>query len=119
MKRLLALTVVAAATGLGAWLSSNDGAGAARAVGPKTVPVRLGDKIRVVEAPIGCQIVRMRELGRRVVIDCRRAGALAGTYGTLLTAHEAALVRFESRHTARTVDLAIHEGAVRRCEARR
>ncbi len=117
MRRLLAIPVLSAAVGLGAWLGSNDGARAA-AAGPEAIPVRLGDKIQVVGAPIGCRVVRMGDLGRRVVVDCRRAGSLTGTYGTLFTAHEAVLVRFESSHTARMVVIANHDGDVRRCEAR-
>jgi hypothetical protein len=119
MSRLVAIAGLAAAVALGAWLASVGGAASVRATGPQTVSVRLGDRIRVVDAPIGCRVVRMRELGRRVVIDCRRAGPLAGTYGTLFTAHEAALVRFKSRHTASLLLVATHNGQVRRCEARR
>jgi hypothetical protein len=59
----------------------------------------------------------MSQFGGRVVIDCRRAGPLAGTYGTLLTAREAALIRFESRHVAKRFAEATHDGSIRRCEA--
>jgi hypothetical protein len=118
MRRLLVLPVLVAAAALSAWLASSQGAGAARGPEPKIVPVRLGDRIRVVDAPmIGCRVVRMSQLGGRVVIDCRRAGPLAGTYGTLLTAREAALIRFESRHTAKRVAEARHDGSMQRCEA--
>jgi hypothetical protein len=119
MRRFLAIAV-SAAIGLGGWLATNDGARAARTAESQTVSVRLGDRIRVVDAPrIGCRVVRMTEFGGRVVIDCRRAGRLAGTYGTFFTAHEAALVRFESSHTAKEVVVAAHDGAVPRCEPRR
>ena len=80
-----------------------------------TLEARLGDTIRVVDAPLGCRITRMRQLGGRVVVDCRRAGRLAGTYGTLVSAREAILVRFQSKRTAKRVAVAIHEGPSRRC----
>jgi hypothetical protein len=76
---------------------------------------RVGDRMQVANTRIGCQVVRMRELGGRVVVDCRRAGALKGTYGTLLSPREAVLVEFESRTTARQVAVAVHDSRARRC----
>jgi hypothetical protein len=76
---------------------------------------RVGDRIEVAGARIGCQVVRVKELGRRVVVECRRAGALKGTYATLLSAREAVLVEFESRSAARQVAVAVHNSRARRC----
>jgi hypothetical protein len=118
-KRLLSLTAVAAAAALGAWSVRDDGAAAAGASRTPAIAVHVGDRIRVLDAPVACRVVRMRQLGGRVAVDCRRGGPLAGTYGTLLTAREASLVRFESKHTARRVVIATHRGSVRQCEARR
>lgn len=116
MKGLLAISALFAAIALGGWLASSNAARVARATDPDTVTVRLGDKIRVAGAPVGCQVVRMKELGGRVVIDCRRAGALAGTYGTLISGREAVLIQFKSKRAAKQVVVAPHHGDARRCE---
>jgi hypothetical protein len=117
MKGLLAISALLAATALGAWSASSDAAGgAARATEPETITVRPGDRIRVAGAPIGCRVVRMKEFGGRAVIDCRRAGPLAGTYGTLISGREAVLIRFESKRAAKQVVCATQHGDVRRCE---
>jgi hypothetical protein len=57
----------------------------------------------------------MRQFGGRVVIDCRRAGALRGTYGTLFTAREAVLVEFESSKTAKRVAVGVHHQDLQCC----
>ena len=112
MKRLLACSLAAAAVGTAC------GAATGLAAHWRTeavVEVRPGDRIQVTGAPVGCRIVRMSELGGRVVVDCRRAGALEGTYGTLLTGREAVLVRFESARTARRVAVGVHARGHNRC----
>jgi hypothetical protein len=76
---------------------------------------QLGDRIRVVGAPIACRVARVRELGHRMALDCRRSGPLRGTVGTLLTGREAALVRFGDARVARVVSIAEHGGELRRC----
>lgn len=116
MKGLLAISALFAVIALGGWLASSDAAGGAHATDPETVTVRLGDRIRVAGAPVGCRVVRMQEFGRQLVIDCRRAGALAGTYGTLITGREAVLIKFESKRTAKQVVVAQHHGDARRCQ---
>jgi len=117
MTRILVVLLLISIMAFAAWLGSSQRASAAPSERAVVIPVRLGDRIQVVDAPIGCQVVRMRELGRRITIDCRRAGRLAGTYGTLFTAREAALIQFKSRHTASRIVVATHNGSVRRCEA--
>jgi hypothetical protein len=117
MRRVLTVVAVASAAAFGSWFSRDDGARAADVARASTVAVRIGDRVRVLDAPIACRVVRMSQLGGRAVVDCRRAGPLAGTYGTLLTAHEALLVRFQSKHAARRMVVATHGGDVRRCEA--
>ena len=74
MRRVLACTALVSAIATGGWLAS----GFAAAQGPPVLEVKLGDEIQVIDAPLGCQVVRMRDLGGRVALDCRRAGALAG-----------------------------------------
>lgn len=115
MKGLLAISALLAALALGAWSASSDAAGA-RATDSETITVRPGDQIRVAGAPIGCRVVRMKEFGGRVVIDCRRAGPLAGTYGTLISGREAVLIQFKSKRAAKQIVCATHHGDVRRCE---
>jgi hypothetical protein len=119
MGRLIAVAATAALAACGTWLVLGEGTSAAGTAGARTVVVRVGDHIRVADAPLGCRIVKTRQLHGRVVVDCRRGGSLHGTYGTLLTAHEAALIRFESRHTARLAYVAVHHGLVRKCGAQR
>jgi hypothetical protein len=118
MRLLLALAGIAVAMALSSWFASDNGANAASRGAARTVAVRVGDRIRVLDTPIGCRIAHMRELQGRIVIDCRRAGSLRGTYGTLLTAREAGLMRFESDHTAKLVYVATHHGGIRRCGSR-
>lgn len=117
MRRLLVLSVLVAAIAAASSFVGSLAAGVAQT--PNTViEARLGDRIRVVDAPIGCRVVRMSQLGGRVVVDCRRAGSLRGTYGTLFTAREAALVQYESSRTAKRVAVAVHEGEIRQARRR-
>jgi hypothetical protein len=115
MSKLLVLSVLCAAFALAAWLGTVSAADAPSGSSGMSFVVQLGDRIRVVDAPIACRVVRVRELGRRVALDCRRSGPLRGTVGTLLTGHEAALVRFADARVARVVSIAEHDGALRRC----
>jgi hypothetical protein len=119
MTRLLALVILFAAAVLGAWLVVDGGASAANPTPARTVAVRVGDAIRVVGSPIGCRVARVDQLGGRIALDCRRAGALAGTYGTLLTSRKAVLIRFESTRRARMLVVASHGGGARECGVRR
>ena len=50
------------------------------------------------------------------MLDCRRGGPLAGTYGTMLSARRAQVVRFRSSSVAKVVFTATHGGGARRCE---
>ena len=119
MKGVVVILAAAAIAFSTAWLASAGGAGAAGATGGRTLVVKVGDRIRVVDAAVGCRVARVRELHGRIAIDCRRAGALRGTFGTLLTDKQAALVQFRSKHTAKLVTVARHQGEAQQCEARR
>jgi hypothetical protein len=112
MTRLALLAVVLAGAAILA-LGLRPGA-PARADGP-TVVMRVGDTMQVEGAPIGCQVVKR---GDRAVLDCRRGGRLAGTYGTLLDERRARVARFRSSDTAEVVFTARHRGKARRCEER-
>jgi hypothetical protein len=69
------------------------------------IPVSLGDVTKVTGAPIGC-IVRLQN-GERA-LDCRRAGVLTGSYGTIITGSQVLVVRFESPKVAKIVFQARH-----------
>jgi hypothetical protein len=116
MKRFVAASAGVTALVAGGWIGSSFAAGQ---MPSRTIEVRVGDEISVANAPIGCRVVRMNQLGGRVVVDCRRAGELEGTYGSLFTAREAVLVRFESSRTAKRVAVGVHENDVRQCSTGR
>lgn len=109
MRRVLVASAVVTATAASGWFAS-----AATQRSGTVLEARVGDTIRVVDAPLGCRVFRMRQLGGRVTIDCRKSGALPGTYGTLFTAREAVLIRFETNRTAKRVTVAVHGAAPRR-----
>jgi len=112
VRRLLACSLAIAMLAAAGWSATG---GATEGRTEEVFNVRPGDRIRLVDAPIACRVVRMKQLGGRVVVDCRRAGALAGTYGTLVSAREAVLVRFESSTTAKRIAVGIHRRAAESC----
>jgi hypothetical protein len=79
------------------------------------IVMRVGDTMQVEGAPIGCQVDRR---DGRPVIDCRRAGKLAGTYTALFDERRVRVARFRSSDTARVVFTAKHRGAARECDKR-
>jgi hypothetical protein len=89
------------------------GEGDARGGTEPTVVLRVGDVMAVKGAPIGCKVARR---DGRAVIDCRRAGRLKGTYGTLFDERRVRVVRFRSSDTAKVVYKARHGGTGRRCD---
>jgi hypothetical protein len=116
MMRAAALTAVAALSA-GGGLSVAVLGGGARAQVPDpppatTVALGAGDAMVVEGAPIGCQVIRR---GGRLVIDCRRAGPLRGTYGTLISARRAEIARFRSNRSAKVIFTARHHGGAHRC----
>jgi hypothetical protein len=48
-------------------------------------------------------------------MDCRRGGPLTGTYGTVISARRALVVRYRSNSVAKVVFTATHGGGARRC----
>jgi hypothetical protein len=69
------------------------------------ITLKVGDIVRVSGAPIGCIVRRQAEVK---TLDCRRIGALPGTYGTLLNGRSARVVRFETASVAKIVFSAQH-----------
>ena len=117
---LLALTATSAITFA---LSRSDGAAAQTPVPTPAVPsvpapavtqavLRVGDTIRVEGAAMGCQVTRR---GGRPVLECRRDGKLAGTYGTFMSDRTLTVARFRSSRTAQTILTAHQGGAWRAC----
>jgi hypothetical protein len=113
MTRLLlaAVVLLGAATGV----LAVRGTGSASADQGNAIVMRVGDTMQVEGAPIGCQVDRR---DGRPVIDCRRAGKLAGTYGTFFDEKRVRVARFESSQTARVTYTAKHRGKSRRCADR-
>jgi hypothetical protein len=109
----LVTTVAAACAGAGAALALTHGgdAGAAASAAPQVLHV--GDRVTVDGEPLGCRVARR---GGHAVVDCRRGGDLAGTYGTMLTARRAEVVHYRSNTVAKVVFTASHGGGARRCE---
>ena len=79
---------------------------------PQQLVMRIGDTVRVEGAPIGCQVTRR---GGRAVIECRRDGDPAGTYGTFVSDRSVKVARFRSSRTAQTILTAKHGGGWRAC----
>jgi hypothetical protein len=90
-----ALAVLAVPAGAFGWRESQG----------STIPLAQGDIVKVTGAPIGC-IVRRQD--GYPALDCRRIGALAGSYGAILTSRKVLVVRFESQRTAKVVFSARH-----------
>jgi hypothetical protein len=113
--RGLATTVAAVLAGAAVTLAvaPRDGvAGAAGRAGSDSTVLKVGDRVTIDGEPIGCRVARQ---GGHVVMDCRRGGELAGTYGTMLSARRARVVRFRDNSVAKVVFTAEHGGAARRC----
>jgi hypothetical protein len=79
---------------------------------PQQVVLKVGDTMRVEGAPMGCQVTQR---GGRPVIECRRDGSLAGTYGTFMSDRSLRVARFRSSSTAQTILTARHGGGWRAC----
>jgi hypothetical protein len=111
MSRLLAATAaVLAGAAASPAIASRAGGHAADA---QPVVLKVGDRVTVEGQALGCRVARQ---DGRVVMDCRRGGPLAGTYGTMLTTRKAMVVRYRSNTVAKVVFTASHGGGARRCE---
>jgi hypothetical protein len=103
MNRPLALLTVTAVLAGGA--ATGAAFGAKRGT-PQIVTVLPGDVIRVGgDANVGCKV---RSHDGAETLDCRRAGPLAGTYGSMLNKNELLVVRFKSAKVAKIVFVARH-----------
>jgi hypothetical protein len=111
---LTVLALLAAFTAAGA-LAAPGGPAGAPAAATETVALRVGDRVQVEGEGIGCRVARLSHFAGRTFFDCRRAGPLAGSYGTLLGEREVSVVRFRNDRTAKVVFSARHKGAPARC----
>jgi hypothetical protein len=112
IRRALALGAVAALSATATLALAPTDERAARAADPQPTLLKLGDRVRVEGQPVGCRVARQ---DGRTTMDCRRAGALAGTYGTMLSARQAMVVRYRSNTVAKVVFSATQHGAAHRC----
>jgi hypothetical protein len=110
VKRVAAVSAAAIAAGIGLLQLE------ARASSGVEVRLRLGDRIRLNDAEVGCRVTRLVGHGRHVYLDCRRAGRLRGTYGVYVGDERVRVVRFVDSRTARVVFSAEHEVAGRTCD---
>jgi hypothetical protein len=76
------------------------------------VMLNVGDTAQVAGAPLGC---RVTVSGGLKTLDCRVAGPLAGSYGTLMSAKRIQVVRFRNAHAAKVVFVATQHGGFRTC----
>jgi hypothetical protein len=83
---------------------------AARAGSP--IFLSPGDVVQVSGAPLGCRVIVPNGLK---TLDCRVAGPLAGSYGTLMSVRRVQVVRFRSARVAKVVFVATHQGGFRTC----
>jgi hypothetical protein len=79
---------------------------------PHQVNLRVGDSIFVEDAGVGCQV---NTRGGRVTIECRRSGAVKGTYMSVISKRGAKLARFRSADAAKVIVGARHGGGWRAC----
>ena len=86
----------------------------AHAAPRQAAPVMLdtGDTVQVTGAPLGCRVIVPAGVK---TLDCRLAGPLAGSYGTLMSARHLQVVRFRSAHVAKVVFVATQRGGSRTC----
>jgi hypothetical protein len=86
----------------------------AQAAASQNEPVFLdvGDSFQIAGAPVGCKVIAR---GGAKTIDCRIAGRLAGSYGTLMSATRLHVMRFTSARVAKVVLTARQHGGFRVC----
>lgn len=107
---LLAATAATLASAATLAISAPDRPAAAAA--PADVVLKQGDRVRVDGEPLGCRVATK---DASTVLDCRRGGELAGSYGTMLSTRKAMVVRFRSNQEAKVVFTARHRGSAHRC----
>ena len=74
--------------------------------------IRPGDVVQLSGAPLGCRFIVPSGLR---TLDCRVAGSLAGSYGTLMSPRRVQVVRFRDARVAKVVFVATQHGGFRTC----
>jgi hypothetical protein len=114
MKKALGLVaILGAVVALAGVLRPGDPARAAPA--KEDLVLSPGDTVRVAGAPLGCRVTRLARYGNGIFLDCRRAGRLAGSYGTYLGVKDVLVVRFLDTRKAKVVLHAEHAKGATRC----
>jgi hypothetical protein len=114
MNRLItttAATLAGAAVTL-AFAPRDDAGAQDPSIPEQPIVLKVGDRVTIDGREMGCRVARA---DGHAVMDCRRAGALKGTYGTLLSARRARVVQYRSNTVAKVVFTATHRGGARRC----
>src|SRR5690349_24631192 len=106
---LISLLLVLALSGYRSLLRPAD-AGPTQAAVP--VMIDTGGTVQVTGAPLGCRVIVPNGVK---TLDCRVAGSLAGSYGTLMSPNRVQVVRFRSAHVAKVVFVATQHGGFRTC----
>ena len=109
--RLVALMVLLLSFPLGAQIWSMRPAQAAPSQN-QPVFLDVGDSFQMAGKPVGCKVIA-RSGGK--FLDCRIAGPLSGSYGTLMSAKRLNVVRFTSSRVAKIVFTATQHGGFRVC----
>jgi hypothetical protein len=108
---LIGCMLVVTAVGLaGWWPSDTRSAPAAPRSNGEDVLIDLGDVVRVKGGAVGCRVTRRAGFPGQKLLDCRRAGALPGTFGVLMGVRKLLVVRFEKQDVARVVFTATNAG---------
>jgi hypothetical protein len=103
--------VVVIAVGLATWWPGDTRSAAASSPsGSREILIDVGDVVRVKGGAVGCRVTRRAGFPGQKLLDCRRAGALPGTFGVFMGLRKLLVVRFEERDVAGVVFTAAHQG---------
>jgi hypothetical protein len=99
------------ALGLAAWWPADTRSAATPPrSGGGEILIDVGDVVRVKGGAVGCRVTRRAGFPGQKLLDCRRAGALPGTFGVFMGLRKLLVVRFEERSVARVVFTGTHQG---------
>jgi hypothetical protein len=103
--------VLVVAVGLAAWWPGDTrSAAASPPSGSAVMLIDEGDVVRLKGGAVGCRVTRRADFPGQKLLDCRRAGALPGTFGVFMGLRKLLVVRFEERDVARVVFTGTHQG---------
>ena len=114
-RRLITLVVVVVALGLALARPAETASGSAQTAEDELI-LDVGDIVRVGDGAIGCKVARSSAFSGQKILDCRRAGPPAGTYGALLGDRKLLVVRFGDGQVAKVVFTATHKKRFSRCD---